>query len=499
MTKKFASLLFIGVLLLGTGCDSMLQDHPIDTNKSTLELSIVLGYLDYLNQPLTTVSGKVTLCTLNGSGNPNVKVTLRGKYENHETYTDSSGNFLFNNVRSSDYILAVLKQGHHFQPETQTLSVGANGASNIDIETLVTWEKTIGGEGWEKAYSIKQTNDCGYVTAGYKTLNESGDLDVYVLKLDINGNTAWEHSMGSGNSDIAYDIQNTSDGGFILTGITYSSASALGDYLIFKLDSNGNEEWNKIYGGSERDEARSIKQTGNGYVVTGFSESYTDDVCDIRTLLLDNNGDIIQALNFDYNITDKSYAVEITSDGGYVIAGSTETTSGDYDLMVFKVNSTGTVLWSYISNKDKYDEAYDVEETSDGGLIVCGSSGLNSGDFWILKLTASGGLDWEQNHGDADVDKAYSIKQTQDGGYIVCGYTYSLENVNNDMKLLKLDSLGNIEWAKTFNGKDDDNDVARSVIQTSDGGYAITGYTSTYTNRDDIWIKKLNSTGEIIP
>jgi len=380
MNKKLVIYLLISGLMSAAGCDSMLADHPVDKARSLYELS----YLAHLTHPTTTVSGRVILCGLNNNGNPNVRVTLGCPFENRTVYTDSNGAFSFNNVRTGKYIMSASKQGHRLIPDRQEITVGLADVADVIFETSVTWEKTIGGESWEKAYSVQQTDDCGYVVAGYTDSHDVGNIDAYIVKLDINGNTEWEKTIGGDDTDIAYDIQKTSDGGYVTAGITYSSGSGLGDYYIIKLNSNGEEEWQKIYGGSERDEARSISQTAdNGFIITGLSESYTEDVCDIWVLSTDENGDFKWSQTYNYfDLTDKSFSIQRTSDGGSVIAGTTEVTSGDFDLLVFKINPTGTIVWSYLSDKGAYDESYSVQETKDEGFIVCGSSGLDSGDFW---------------------------------------------------------------------------------------------------------------------
>jgi uncharacterized delta-60 repeat protein len=487
------------MLLFGTGCDSMLQDHPIDTNKSTLELSIVLGYLDYLNQPLTTVSGKVILCTLNGSGNPNVKVTLNGKYENHETYTDSLGNFSLNNVRASDYILAVSKQGHHFQPETQTLSVGANGMSYINIETLITWEKTIGGEGWDKAYSIKQTNDCGYIVVGYSDSDDIGNLDFDIIKLDINGVIGWDKKFGGSGSEIAYSVIQTNDGRYAATGYTYSYGSGLNDFWIVKLYSNGDLNWQKVYGGTEWEEARSIRQTSdNGYIIAGFTETYGAGASDFWIVKLDENGNYSWDHTYGGAKSDEAFSIQETSDNGYVVCGTTETgENGDKDILVIKLDNAGGIVWSKTYNKGLNDEANEVLQTSEGGYIIVGSAGEGFGNIWILKLKEDGSLEWEKVYGNTYTDKAYSVQQTSDGGYILCGYTYSFTTADNDMLIMKLDSQGQIEWQRTFDSNEHGEDVACSIRQTADGGYIVAGHTYRYLTKKDMWLFKLNRNGEL--
>src|SRR4030042_673960 len=498
MNKKCIILLALCCCLSASAGDySVLEEHPIQKGKALYEIL----YAIYLTHPQTSVSGRVILCSLNNSGNPNVKVTLAGMFGARTVYTEDNGNFSFDNVRTSDYTVYAEKEGHQFIPDKQNIQVGIGGLTGINFETSVTWDIKIGGDGWEKIFSAQQTNDCGYIVAGYTdSHNNIGDRDFYIVKLNLYGVIDWQKTYGGTNSDIAYSVKQTSDNGFIACGYTYSYGAGLSDYYIVKLDSTGERTWEQYYGGSESDVAFSIKPTSdNGYIIAGYTESFGAGISDFWVLKIDTNGNYSWGQTYGTIDRDEAYSISEVREGGYIVAGNKQDAEGNYDIWIIRINATGTIIeWEQTYNKGDYDEANEIYQTSDGGFIVSGYTDYNSGECWILKLDADGNVLWEKLYGGGYTDKAYSINQTTDDGYIVAGYTYSYATLDTDMYILKLNSAGDMEWEKTFDGEYQHEDAVRSIQQTSDGGYIVAGFTTTYTNKTDIWLIKLNNTGEVV-
>jgi len=343
----------------------------------------------------------------------------------------------------------------------------------------IEWEKSLGGSSSENASSIQQTTDGGYIVAGSSNSNDgdvsgnNGQSDYWIVKLDASGNITWEKSLGGSNSDGAKSIQQTTDGGYIVAGISLSNDGDVSgnhgsyDYWIVKLDASGNITWEKSLGGSSADEASSIKQTSDGgYIVAGRSYS--------------NDGDV---------------------SGNH----------GSGDNWIVKLDASGNITWEKSLGGSNDDWAFSIQQTSDGGYIVAGYSDSNDGDvsstngssdYWIVKLDASGNITWEKSLGGSSGDQARSIQQTSDGGYIVAGYSpsndgdVSSNNGLSDYWIVKLDASGNITWEKSLGGSSADH--ANSIQQTSDGGYIVAGR-STSNDGDvtgnhggqDIWVVKL--------
>ncbi|MFZ8835354.1 MAG: hypothetical protein ACO2O5_14355, partial [Candidatus Caldipriscus sp.] len=176
-----------------------------------------------------------------------------------------------------------------------------------------------------------------------------------------------------------------------------------------------------------------------------------------------------------------SYVLQ-TSDGGYIVVGDIGSLGADsFDIFLVKTDANGNIIWAktYGGTVDEY--AHSVLQTSDGGYIVAGetrSFGAGYRDIFLIKTDASGNLQWAKTYGGTYWDVAYSVQQTSDGGYIVAGETYSFGAGGRDIFLIKTDASGNVQWAKTYGGTDED--WARSVQQTSDGGYIVAGVTRSF-------------------
>jgi hypothetical protein len=190
---------------------------------------------------------------------------------------------------------------------------------------------------------------------------------------------------------------------------------------------------------------------------------------------------------------DKGYSVEQTTDGGYIIAGQTYSYGLFVDVWLIKTNKNGNEQWNRTFGGSKNDEAYSVQQTSDGGYIITGYYGKSSRDLYLIKTNKSGILQWEKIIGGDQPDVGHSVQQTKDGGYIIGGITCSYGTGNPNMWLVKTDSFGNEQWNRSFGGFL--SEKGYSVLQTSDGGYIIIGKLTNAGNGFDIWLIKTNNTG----
>jgi len=350
--------------------------------------------------------------------------------------------------------------GNHGSKDAWIVKLDGNG--NIQ------WQKTLGGSGYDVAVSIQQTSDGGYIVAGFTSSNDGnvsgnhGGEDAWIVKLDGNGNIQWQKALGGSDGDRAHSIQQTSDGGYIVAGYTESNdgdvsgwhegyddgGNPLPDYWVVKLDGNGNIQWQKALGGSEGDEALSIQQTSDGgYIVAGETYSNNGNVSgnhggeDAWIVKLDRDGNIQWQKSLGGSNDDWAKSIQQTSDGGYIVAGRTKSNDGDVsenhggkDAWIVKLDSSGNIEWQKALGGSSYDVALSIQQTSDGGYIVAGYTESNDGDVsenhgwydcWIVKLDKDGNIEWQKSLGGSKEDIALSIQQTSDGGYIVAGYTES--------------------------------------------------------------------------
>ena len=362
-----------------------------------------------------------------------------------------------------------------------------------------TWSKTFGGSGVDHAHSVQQTSDGGYIIAGYTPSYGAGEHDFWLVKTDSDGNEEWNKTFGGSDVDSAYSVQQTSDGGYILAGNTYSYGDDIGgDFWLVKTDSEGNKEWDKTFGGSGIDVAHSVQQTSDGgYILIGttYSDDYVSDFWLVKT---DSDGNNEWDKTFGGSGNDDAYSVHQTSDGGYILAGRTRSYgAGGNDFWLVKTDSDGNEQWDKTFGGSDHDDAHSVQQTSDGGYIIAGNThldGADKSDFWLVKTDSDGNKEWDKTFGGSGNDCAQSVHQTSDGGYILAGDTGSYGAGSFDFWLVKTDSDGNKEWDKTFGGSD--GDIAHSVQQTSDGGYILTGTTHSY---GDFWLIKIGGTDTAPP
>jgi len=324
-------------------------------------------------------------------------------------------------------------------------------------------------------------------------------------------NIEWQKCLGGTGSDYASSIQQTTDGGYIVAGYSTSSNGDVtgnhGDYdmWIVKLTNTGSVTWQKCLGGLYDDYAVSIQQTTDGgYIVAGSSESSDGDVTgnhgsnDMWVVKLTSTGTVTWQKCLGGTGSDYASSIQQTTDGGYIVAGGSESSDGDVtgnhgsiDMWVVKLTSTGTVTWQKCLGGLYDDHASSIQQTSDGGYIVAGGSNSFVGwgnhgnkDFLVFKLDSIGNKEWKKYLGGSSYDSARSIKQTSDGGYIVVGESRSNDgdvsgnNGYRDMWIVKLTSWGGINWQKSLGGSN--SEFVISVQQTSDGGYVVAGSSDSY-------------------
>jgi len=416
----------------------------------------------------------------------------------------------------------------------------------------IEWQNTIGGNYTDQLYSIQQTTDGGYILGGWsesyisgdKTENSFGGSDYWVVKLDSIGNIQWQNTIGGNSGDVLYSFQQTTDGGYILGGVSTSNISGdktensqgYIDYWVVKLDASGNIQWQNTIGGNSDDYLTSIQQTTDGgYILGGWSNSNisgdktenSQGYYDYWVLKLDPTGNIQWQNTIGGSINDQLYSIQQTIDGGYILGGwSNSNISGDKtensqgtDYWVVKLDASGNIQWQNTIGGSFLDYLNCMQQTSDGGFILAGSSqsGISGdktedsqggSDYWVVKLDAFGNIQWQNSIGGNSDDYLTSIQQTIDGGYILGGYSNSgisgdkTENYQGlyDYWVVKLDATGNIQWQNTIGGNSWDELI--SIQQTNDGGYILGGHSSSGISGDktensqgdyDYWVVKLTN------
>lgn len=300
-----------------------------------------------------------------------------------------------------------------------------SGSANSDVWVLklnslgeIVWEKRYGFGPAERAEAIVQTDDNadGVRDDGFILVGFSASLNgLWVIKLNSVGDVSWQqlHTAGLGSA-FGYSVQQTADAGFIITGEVYNSISGNRDLWVIKLASDGTMSWQKTYAGADNSAGKSIIQT-------------------------DDNNDGV-------------------NDDGYIVVGYADTDNTSVinnAVWVLKLASDGSITWQKTFLGAGAEAAYDVIQTSDNGFLVAGTTtsfGASSNDFWLIHLLADGSVNWEKRYGGLGGETAYSVQEATDNGFIVVGSSGSFTAGKTDIWALRLDATTNINFKTATNG-----------------------------------------------
>ena len=256
--------------------------------------------------------------------------------------------------------------------------------------------------------------------------------------------TLWTKLFGGSDNETGYDVQLTSDGGYIIVGETTSYGAGYYDVWIIKTDLSGDTLWTRTYGGAHDDHGYSIQQTmDGGYIIIGTTSSFGAGGPDIWLLKIDEFGDTLWTKTFGGNNSEWGHGVQQTSNDGFIIVGDTMTALGYADVWLIKTDLAGNPLWTKNYGGSSNEVGYSVQQTTDGGYILTGftsSYGAGNSDVWIIKTDASGDTLWTKTLGRSSIDRSRSIKQISNGEYIITGNTDSFSTLGVDLWLIKLGS-----------------------------------------------------------
>jgi len=386
-------------------------------------------------------------------------------------------------------------------PPTQNAHTQTSPPSNTIPATSPSphFCKAIGGENPSWGHSLIQTSDGGYAIAGYTYSFSAGGRDVYVIKLDANGNLQWTKTIGGPSDDWGFSLIQTSDGGYAIAGYTKSFGAGEDDVYVVKLDANGNLQWTKTIGGPGNEAGASLIQTSDGgYAIAGYTKSFGAGEDDVYVVKLDANGNLQWTKTIGGTEIDWGHSLIQTSDGGYAIAGYTESFgAGKADVYLVKLDANGNLQWTKTIGGENIYSGSSLIQTSDGGYAIAGTTqsfGAGEADVYVVKLDANGNLQWTKAIGGPASEEGSSLIQTSDGGYAIAGTTQSFGAGDWDFYVVKLDAKGNLQWTKNIGGPSDDWGL--SLIQTSDGGYAIAGHTFSFGAGEwNVYVVKLDKNG----
>jgi hypothetical protein len=356
--------------------------------------------------------------------------------------------------------------------------------SSETVFSQAIFQKTYGGSGDNQAYCIQQTSDGGYIITGKSTSLGIGWADILIIRTDAFGDTLWTKSLGGTGYEEINSVRETSDGGFIMAG-TYLPPPSISYALLIKMDSVGTILWTKAYGNSFTQDAKCVQQTSDGgYILCGNAVVFGNTTNDCLLMKTDSTGSVLWSKYFGTTSSDFAYYVEQTTDGGFVFTGS-----NGFSATIVKTYDDGDLQWAKAFSGAM---ALSLHQTSDNGFAILGErGGLGSGgsDFFFSKTDSAGNHLWSYQYGGNNIDRGFSFFETTDGDFVLSGLLYN--SILYQSILMKTDSAGSILWSKVFGASDLSH--GGYVIPTSDGGYASIGkYDST---NNYIYFIKTDSSG----
>ena len=365
-----------------------------------------------------------------------------------------------------------------------------NPINFVSASSSEGWSRTYGGAADDEAMAVVQTSDRGYAIAGYTESLGAGNSDFWLVKTDAYGNMEWNQTYGGAVSERASSLVETSDGGYAIAGRTFSFGPGGYDCWLVKTDEHGVMEWKQTYRGADNEFASALVETSDG----GYAYSTRGSCQLVKT---DAKG------NIQWNRTyggEGFYSLEslvATSDGGYALAGSAGFIMTHFWLV--KTDEYGNMEWSNEYGEYGTSTARSLVATSDGGYALAGEAnpfGPGGFDFLLVKTDSNGNMEWSKTYGGTGWDTAYSLVETSDGGYAIAGTINAYTTDNSDFLLVKTDGYGNMEWNRTYGGAGMED--AYSLVEAPDGGYVIAGKTSSFGAGDsDFWLVKTDEYGVI--
>lgn len=375
-------------------------------------------------------------------------------------------------------------------------------ASGLPALARAEWAVTYGDHNRDHIEAIQQTTDGGYIAAGFKTPEGGNTSDFWVQKLRDDGSSEWQKTYGGPLDDAAYAVLQASDGTYVVAGRTKSFGAPENDLWLLRLDANGQILSQKAFRGNDGKWPRALQQTTDGGLVIAGTLTHGTEIGDFWVLKLGPSGAVQWQKTYGGAGDEYLYGMQQTSDGGYVVTGYTDSFgAGGKDVWLLKLHPNGEIASQGTYGGAQEEEGRSVRQTADGGFLVGASTasfGAGQGDVWVLKLAADGTTQWQKTYGGAgDEGRIRSGEQMPDGGYIVAvGETTSFGRGAQDAWLLRLDAAGGVQWQKTFGGFA--YDESEQLRLTSDGGFIVIGNTNSFgEGSDDWWIMKLHPNGTL--
>ena len=365
------------------------------------------------------------------------------------------------------------------------------------------WTRVYGGSANDYIQSVRQTADGGYMFCGATESYGAGNWDVYVLRTDAAGDTLWTRTYGGTDRDIAGSLDRTAEGDFMITGETASFGAGDLDIYLLKMDEDGDTLWARAYGGTGYERGTRVVCTQDGrYAICGRTSSYGAGDFDVYLVFVDADGDTLGTCTYGGSGTDIGFAIQETHEGGFILGGVTNSYgAGDYDFYLIKTDAQGGVEWQQTYGGSGMEWCHDAIQCADSGFVILGSTDTwahGSSDLYLVKADISGDTLWTRAYGGVYFEGGNSVQQTPDGGYVVAGFSGDWEAGWGDIFMLRTDALGDTLWTHMYSrGPVSNQETSGEIFIDSDGYYILTGQSETGgSGLYDGWILKIRDASQ---
>ena len=380
-------------------------------------------------------------------------------------------------------------------------------SSIVQANMPFTMIKNYGGTQNERGYSVKQTSDGGYVIVGSSTSYGAGGSDLWILKVDGLGEFSWSKTYGGQGNDIGRDITQTSDGGYIVTGYTKSFSSGGDmDLWLIKTDANGesclysdggtcsenSSKWIKSFGTSGNDYGNSVQETSEGDFIVAGKSGRIPSVFVIKT---NSSGEKIWENLYGTGPGDRAQYIIERQDLGFLIVGKENANNVDDNLCLINIDTDGAEVWHSLYGGGGADGGNHISEVSGGGYIIAGATKSygngNWDDLWLVKTSTGGSMEWQKTFGGSYTETGNYTHEKDEGGYMVTGSTESIGQGLYDIWVVSTDYTGNEIYSQTFGGSMDDKAIRGA--RGNSGELLIIGYTESFGNGgEDVLLIKID-------
>ncbi len=367
---------------------------------------------------------------------------------------------------------------------------------------------TFGSINNDNGMSLALTTDGGYIISGTTRNLSVSSEDIYVIRINAQGQLVWSKTFGGIHQDFGRTIISVADG-YILGGDTWDGGDPRTAMYMCMIDNQGNKVWDKQYGGDFDEKGFKIIQTNDGgFAFVGYSRSY-DLIGNIFLVKTDAQGNEIWRNDYGFNGDDYAMGIVENEDGSFIIAGTKDGFFNDVhanfgahdaDIQLIKVDSNGQEIWKKLIGLSGHDFGYAIKKAQSGGYYIFGSTqsyGAGSFDMFLSKVDNEGNEEWHRTFGGAKYEYGVSMDINEQDELFLFGTTKSLsEDGSADMYLVKADNSGEPIWELTLGG--DLSDFGNSVVATADSGCAIVGSSQSFgAGGFDVLFAKVNKNGQL--